>query len=64
MTLDQHVQLRPLLLSGERAGKGSERLRDRLFTVPTHSHVDQSDLARLSAWLDGDQEFSAIAQFS
>jgi len=64
MTLDQHVQLRPLLLSGERAGKGSERLRDRLFTVPTHSHVDQSDLARLSAWLDGDQEFSAIAQVS
>jgi perosamine synthetase len=64
MTLDQHVQLRPLLVSGERAGKGSERLRDKLFTVPTHSRIDQSDVARLSEWLNGKAEARVVAQFS
>jgi dTDP-4-amino-4,6-dideoxygalactose transaminase len=58
MTLDQHAQLRPLLHSGERAGKGAESLRDRLFTVPTHSRVSQVDIDRLLAWLDGDRETS------
>jgi hypothetical protein len=53
MTLEQHAQLRPILLPGERAGKGSQFLRDRLFTVPTHSGFDGSDLTRLSEWLDG-----------
>ena len=52
MTLEQHPQLSPLLLPGERAGKGSQFLRDRLFTVPTHAGVGESDLARLSEWLD------------
>jgi hypothetical protein len=52
MTLDQHPQLSPQLLPGERAGKGSQLLRDRLFTVPTHAGVGESDLARLSEWLD------------
>jgi len=51
MTLDQHPQLQPMLLAGERAGKGSEILRDRLFTVPTHSRVNRSDLNRLAKWL-------------
>jgi perosamine synthetase len=51
MTLDQHPQLRPMLLAGERAGKGSEVLRDRLFTLPTHSRVNRSDLNRLAKWL-------------
>jgi len=55
MTLEQHTQLRPLLLSGERAGSGSLFLRDRLFTVPTHSGVGRFDLARLSQWLDAHQ---------
>jgi dTDP-4-amino-4,6-dideoxygalactose transaminase len=53
MTLEQHPQLKPMLHSGERAGKGSEFLRDRLFTVPTHSRVEQSDRARLAEWLGG-----------
>jgi perosamine synthetase len=52
MTLDQHPQLWPLLLSGERAGKGSQMLRDGLFTFPTHAHVDASDLTQLSDWLE------------
>jgi dTDP-4-amino-4,6-dideoxygalactose transaminase len=51
MTLDQHQQLKPLLHHGERAGKGSQLLRDALFTVPTHSHVGASDMAGVIDWL-------------
>ena len=51
MTLDQHPQLQRLLLPGERAGKGSHFLRDRLFTVPTHAYFGRPDLARLAEWL-------------
>jgi hypothetical protein len=65
MTLEQHRQLRPLLLSGEKAGKGSQFLRDRLFTVPTHSRFDRSDLVALAQWLDGrEPELHVIAAFS
>jgi dTDP-4-amino-4,6-dideoxygalactose transaminase len=52
MTLDQHVQLQPALLSNEHAGSGSVQLRDRLFTVPTHSRVRDVDFARLVNWLN------------
>jgi hypothetical protein len=52
MTLDEHPQLTALLLPGERAGRGSRFLRDRLFTVPTHSHVDQTFFAGLAEWLE------------
>lgn len=52
MTLDQHGQLNPLLLPNERAGPGSALLRDRLFTVPTHSRVRDVDIARLIDWLN------------
>jgi hypothetical protein len=51
MTLEQHSQLQPMLMPGERSGKGSEILRDTLFTLPTHSRVNRSDLARLEEWL-------------
>jgi hypothetical protein len=51
MTLEQHPQLQSLLHHGERAGKGSEILRDTLFTLPTHPHVNGSDLTRLEKWL-------------
>jgi dTDP-4-amino-4,6-dideoxygalactose transaminase len=61
MTLGQHPQLGPLILPGETAGPGSQFLRDRLFTVPTHSRVDESDLAWLAAWLDGNQVPSVSA---
>ena len=53
MTLDEHPQLNPLLLPGERAGNGSRFLRDNLFTAPTHSRVGQSDLTSLTKWLSG-----------
>jgi hypothetical protein len=52
MTLDEHPQLQPVLLPGERSGRGSHFLRDHLFTAPTHSRVSQSDLARIAEWLD------------
>lgn len=51
MTLDQHEQMGPLLLSKEKSGTGSATLRDRLFTVPTHSRVRDIDVARLIAWI-------------
>ena len=51
VTLGQHAQLEPLLMPGERAGRGAEFLRDRLFTLPTHSRVTQSDLERVADWL-------------
>jgi hypothetical protein len=51
MTLEQHAPLQPILLKGERAGTGSESLRDTLFTLPTHSRVNRSDLTRLAQWL-------------
>jgi dTDP-4-amino-4,6-dideoxygalactose transaminase len=51
LTLEQHEQLQPMLAMGERAGKGSELLRDRLFTLPTHSRVGFRDQARLQDWI-------------
>jgi perosamine synthetase len=51
LTLEQHEQLQPMLATGEKAGKGSALLRDRLFTLPTHSRVGFRDQARLQDWL-------------
>jgi len=51
LTLEQHEQLQPMLAAGEKAGKGSTLLRDRLFTLPTHSRVGVRDQARLQHWL-------------
>lgn len=47
LTLDQHQQLRPILMSRETAGNGACRLRDRLFTAPTHSRVGAADVNRI-----------------
>lgn len=47
MTLDQHPELQPLLAAGERAGLGSLDLRDRLLTLPTHSHVHAPDVDQI-----------------
>jgi hypothetical protein len=51
LTLEQHEQLQPMLAPRESAGKGSVLLRDRLFTLPTHSRVGSRDQARLEEWL-------------
>ena len=51
LTLDQHDQLRPILADGERAGPGAQRLRDRLFTAPTHSRVSAADVRRFQQWV-------------
>lgn len=51
LTLDQHVQLRPILADRESAGRGAQRLRDRLFTAPTHSRVSAADVGRFQRWL-------------
>ena len=52
-TLDEHPQLHPMLAPGERAGRGATQLRDRAFTLPTHSRVTDADIARASDWLRG-----------
>ncbi|HEV7389398.1 MAG TPA: DegT/DnrJ/EryC1/StrS family aminotransferase [Gemmatimonadaceae bacterium] len=51
LTLEEHSELQAVLLPGERSGKGSEFLRDNLFTLPTHSRVTVADLDRLGQWL-------------
>ena len=51
LTLDQHEQLAPILAAGEKAGRGAQRLRDRLLTAPTHSRVTATDVARFERWL-------------
>ena len=53
ITLDEHEEMRVLLAPGEKAGKGSSLLRDRLFTVPTHSRIGSSDASRLARWIVG-----------
>lgn len=50
-TLEQHPQLRPILAPLERAGKGAIQLRDRLFTLPTHSGVQRRDVSRIARWM-------------
>ena len=56
LTLEEHEQLRPILLGGERAGQGAETLRSSLFTLPVHSRVTALDIARLCAWLVADDD--------
>lgn len=51
LVLDQHQPLHSQLRTGENAGTGSTYLRDRLFTLPTHSRVSDGDLGRMIAWL-------------
>jgi hypothetical protein len=53
LTLDQHEQLKPCLVAGEKPGLGSVLLRDKLFTLPTHSRVAAPDLARIVDWIGG-----------
>lgn len=51
ITLDEHQEARPLLLERPVTIHGARALRDRLFTVPTHSRVGPRDLDRLCQWL-------------
>ena len=51
-TLEEHRELQPLLLVGERAGTGSKILCDTLFTIPTHSRVDGACMNGLEGWLN------------
>lgn len=64
LTLDQHLQLRPLLEAGESAGKGAQRLRDRLFTAPTHSRVGAADVGRFRKWLARSDSSPRAAAFA
>jgi perosamine synthetase len=55
MTLDEHSELGSLLLAGERAGTGSRFLRDRLYTIPTHSAMGSAELAGLAGWFEAER---------
>ena len=63
MTLAEHRELGSILHAGESAGKGAQYLRDRLFTLPTHSGVRARDIANLFAWL-GARELAPAAGFA
>lgn len=51
ITLDEHVETRRILEESPATLAGARHLRDRLFTLPTHSHVTDRDVARLGKWL-------------
>ena len=61
LTLEEHVQLKQSLWFGEQAGAGARELRDRLFTLPTHSKVRPSELSRLLAALGARGTFREAA---
>lgn len=63
LVLDQHQPLQSQLRSGEKAGPGATYLRDRLFTLPTHSRVSDGELGRMIAWLGARAE-TATARFA
>jgi hypothetical protein len=54
ITLDQHEMSPTVLLAGEKAGHGAQRLRDRLFTLPVHSRMNAGDVRGVAAWLAAD----------
>jgi perosamine synthetase len=51
ITLDEHPATRRVLVDRQPELSGARVLRDRLFTLPTHSLVSSADVARLSVWL-------------
>jgi len=55
IALDEHVETRRLLVGDASALDGARELRDRLFTLPTHSLVSDADSVRLRDWLAGGQ---------
>jgi len=65
LTLDQHPQLQTALLSGERSGKGSRHLRDRLFTLPTHARSPGAHASAIAGWLrQPDHALSGVPAYS
>jgi perosamine synthetase len=51
ITLDEHAETKRVLIGGQPELPGARTLRDRLFTLPTHSMVSAADIARLIRWL-------------
>ena len=51
ISLDEHVETKRVLIAGQPELPGARTLRDRLFTLPTHSMVSVADIARLITWL-------------
>jgi dTDP-4-amino-4,6-dideoxygalactose transaminase len=51
--LDEEVRLRATVVPGGGQRPGAAELRDRLFTLPTHSQVQDVDVRRILAWITG-----------
>ena len=51
ITLDEHPETARVLVNRQPAIGGARVLRDKLFTLPTHSRVSARDFARLAEWL-------------
>ena len=54
ITLDEHAMTRTVLIDQKPTLTGARVLRDRLFTLPTHSRVAARDQTRLANWLASD----------
>ena len=50
-TLPEQTELAPQLMPGEPATPGADALRQSLFTLPTHSRVNRTDLVDLQNWV-------------
>lgn len=60
VTLDAHPATRSILDERVSDLRGAAALRDRLFTLPTHSRVTALDLERLTQWLGENPEGGAL----
>jgi hypothetical protein len=54
LTLAEQRELRPILVDASRPIPGATTLRNTLFTLPTHRHLRDTDLADAGEWLLGD----------
>jgi len=52
ITLDEHRVTQRLLAHPVDGIDGAKALRDRLFTLPTHSRLHREDLVNLTKWLE------------
>lgn len=59
ITLDEHPMTGSVLVEGQAVLTGARVLRDRLFTLPTHSRVAAGDLTRLTHWLASQADLDA-----
>jgi hypothetical protein len=60
VVLDEHSATQPVLIRQHEKLGGARTLRDKLFTLPTHSRMSARDMAGLAAWLRGSVDEKAL----